>query len=228
MRVGIVSDIHSNASALEQVLSEVKSEGITEIVGAGDIVGYYAQPNRAIRLLKIAEVKSVCGNHDKAVIQSAPSNFNVYAKRAVDWTRRNLTEESFHYLESLPEQRKMTMSGEQIHIVHGSPGDPINEYVFPEELSVDFLEYHYENPPDYLILGHTHIPFVKQVEDTTIINPGSVGQPRDGDPRSSFAVLDLATGVTELKRVEYDIDDVYQDTIEYLPRKLADRLHEGR
>lgn len=228
MKLGVISDVHANASALEAVLYQLRRRGVDQIVCAGDLVGYYPQAERAIRLLQIADVDCVMGNHDEAVLGSTPTEFNIYAKRAVDWTRRNISEDSREFLKSLPLDLNMSLTGEDIYIVHGSPREPTKEYVLEEQVSSDFLDYHFENKPDILILGHTHQSFIKQVEGTLILNPGSVGQPRDGNPMSSYAMVDVSEKIAKIYRVEYDIESVYQETMEYLPRKLADRLKKGK
>lgn len=227
MKLGVISDVHANASALETVLYQLRRQEVDRIVCAGDIVGYYPQAERVIRLLQIANVDCVMGNHDEAVLGSTPMGFNVYARRAADWTRRNLSEESLNFLKSLPLELNLSLAGKEVYVVHGSPREPTKEYVFQEQIDRDFLNYHFEDPPDVVIFGHTHLPFIKQVERTLILNPGSVGQPRDGNPMSSYAVIDLVGESAEVHRAEYDIESVYQETIEHLPRKLADRLKEG-
>lgn len=227
MEIGILSDVHANATALEKVLFRLKQRNVSEILCAGDLVGYYAQPNRAIRLLEISDAECILGNHDSAVIDSIPSEFNIYAKRAADWTKRNLSTASYEFLSSLPTKRRFTVSNRDICMVHGSPRNPLQEYVFPDEIDKDFLQYHFDNSPDIVVLGHTHQPFIKKVNDTLVINPGSVGQPRDGDPRSSYAVVDLGEMNTDLLRSEYNIDEVYDETLKHLPRKIAERLKKG-
>jgi len=228
MKVGVVSDIHANAPALRVVLNDLADRNVDQVLCAGDVVGYYPFPNEVISLLQEHNIQSIVGNHDVAVLDETPSRFSINAKRAVDWTRRQLTSASETYLESLPLVSEGSISDTNFYIVHGSPDNPLNEYVWKEELNDRALEFWFDERPELLIFGHTHRPFVKRIGSTTILNPGSVGQPRDGNPQSAFAVVDLEILSVNQYRTDYDIDAVANETGESLPRKLADRLYEGR
>jgi putative phosphoesterase len=227
MRLGLISDIHSNSIALERVLERFADEGVESILCAGDLVGYGSQPNRTIRLLRIADVKSILGNHDEGILHGTPTDFNVYAKRALDWNRRHLEDENKEYLESLPEERKLKKGSRSIFMAHGTPKNPLTGYLFQEDVNRDFLEFSFNNPPDVLVMGQTHIPYIEHVGNTMIINPGSVGQPRDGDTRASCAIYDTDQHEGEILRVNYDQKKMYEDMIEYLPKRLAERVLKG-
>lgn len=228
MQIGVISDLHSNIVALDAVLRELEEEGTEQILCAGDLVGYYPFPDETVS--RIRDVGAVCvlGNHDFGLITDTPHEFNRMAKRALDWNRRNLSEENLVYLEGIPETRRLTIDDLDVFIAHGSPNHPIEEYIWEEDIDDEFLGLSFETVPDVLVLGHTHRPFVKIIGETVCLNPGSVGQPRDGDPRASFAVIDTESYEVELRRVEYEIDWVAKETEEYLPRQLAERLYEGR
>lgn len=228
MKIGLISDIHANAPALRVVLDGLADKDVDRILCAGDVVGYYPFPNEVVSLLEEHDVRSIVGNHDAAVLDETPSRFSINAKRAADWTRRELTPESNEFLESLPLVFEETIDGRDIYMVHGSPEDPLNEYIWEDEVDERALDYWFEDHPDFLILGHTHRPFVKKVGSTTVLNPGSVGQPRDKNPRSAFAIVDLQLLSVNRYRVDYDIDAVADETGEILPRKLGERLYEGR
>ncbi|MFC6766032.1 metallophosphoesterase family protein [Natrinema soli] len=228
MKIGVISDIHANAPALRVVLDGLVESGVDQILCAGDAVGYYPFPNEVVSLLQKHDVRSIIGNHDAAVLDETPSEFSINAKRAADWTRRQLTPESKAYLKSLHLAFEETIDDREIYMVHGSPDDPLNEYIWEEEVNERALDFWFDDRPELVILGHTHRPFVKEISSTTVLNPGSVGQPRDRNPRSAFAVVDLETLAVNRYRVDYDIDAVADKTGEYLPRKLADRLYEGR
>lgn len=228
MKLAFVSDIHSNLPALEAVLEALSQRGIEKIYCAGDIVGYNAFPNKTVKRLGEEDVAAVRGNHDEAVLTDTPSNFNIPAKRAVDWTRRNLSEGPMKYLEGLKYEMRREIGGAEIYITHGSPGDNLNEYVHEEEVTNRRISSWFDTGPDIIVLGHTHQQFTQYVGDTLVVNPGSVGQPRDGDPRAAFAAYDTETGDIELCRVEYAIEKTADRTQSVLPRKLADRLYEGR
>lgn len=228
MKLGVLSDVHSNAKALEQVLASLTRRQVKRVICAGDLVGYYTQPNRVIELLEPARVESVMGNHDLGVLEGTPLGFNVYARRALDWNRRQIKQNSLKYIERLPRTFKTEISGLDVFVAHGSPKNPINEYVFEDKVDASFLDYSFEDIPDVVILGHTHVPYVKKIENTLILNPGSVGQPRDGNPKASFAIIDTQGLTAEIKRVEYDIESVVKEVSEYLPRQLGERLKQGR
>jgi putative phosphoesterase len=228
MKIGVISDIHANAPSLRTVLDELSEKEVEKILCAGDLIGYYPFPNEVISLLQDYNVLSIVGNHDAAVLDGTPPEFSINAKRAVDWTRRQLTPESQAYLESLPLTFEETIGDREIYMVHGSPEQPLNEYIWEENIDERTVDFWFDDCPELVILGHTHRPFVKKVEYTTVLNPGSVGQPRDRNPRSAFVTIDTETLSVNRYRVEYDIDTVAAETGEYLPRRLADRLYEGR
>ena len=228
MQLGVISDIHSNIVALDAVLRELEDECIEKILCAGDLVGYYPFPDETVSRVQDVEALCVLGNHDFGLITDTPRDFNRMAKRALDWNRRNLSEENLVYLEELPETRRLTIDNIDIFMAHGSPSHPVDEYIWEEDIDEMFLNQSFETIPDILVLGHTHRPYTKIVGETVCLNPGSVGQPRDGDPRASFAVIDTEAYEVELRKVEYEIDWVAEETEEYLPRQLAERLYEGR
>lgn len=228
MKIGVISDIHSNFVALDQVLSQQDIRGASKIFCAGDLVGYYSQPNEVISRIREDRISSVRGNHDDAIVKSTPSSFSLHAKRSADWNRRKLSEGNIKYLKELPEIIEEFIGEKNIFVAHGSPKNPISEYIYGTDVDELFLEFYFDIAPDIVILGHTHKPYVKKVDGTLIVNPGSVGQPRDGDPRASYAIVDLDTLDAQIHRVEYDISRVAKMTAEELPRSLGERLFEGR
>jgi putative phosphoesterase len=220
MEIAIIADIHSNLPALNGVLKRIKG---LPIFCCGDLVGYNPYPNEVIETVKKRKIVSILGNHDKAVLTGDTSWFNPVAASAIDWTIRELDAENRRFLEKLP----ISYEGE-FFMVHGSPSNPLEEYIYedyPEYIFLDF--YNYTNR-DIVVLGHTHVPFVKRIDQKLILNPGAVGQPRDGDPRASYAILDTETRDVVIERVEYDIRKVAEDIIDKgLPSRLAMRLFHG-
>ncbi len=220
--IAIISDIHGNLPAFKAVLSDIPH--VDTILCAGDLVGYNPYPNEVIDEIKLRGVISIRGNHDRAVIYDDYSNMNEYAALAAIWTRRNLTKENLNFLLSLKDSLVLEIEGKKIAIHHGAPFDE-DYYVYPEYADEELLEY---DNPDLLILGHTHIPFIKRFGERYIINPGSVGQPRDGDPRASYILADLKNMKFELRRVRYEIDEVVEKIREEnLPIFLGERLYYG-
>lgn len=224
MLVGLIADVHSNAVALKAVLSAFGTMGVEKILHAGDIVGYNPYPNETIELFNKKKIISITGNHDRALVTGDASGFNPYAAAAIMWTGNVISAENSSYIMGLRDFEAITIDENRIVMVHGSPHD-IDEYIYPEDVSPDLLS---AAKAEILILGHTHIQFMKEYPEGIIINPGSVGQPRDGNPDSAFAVLDTGSGKIELKRISYDIEKVIEDMLAvHLPEKLAFRLRTG-
>ncbi|MFQ5553271.1 MAG: metallophosphoesterase family protein [Thermoplasmata archaeon] len=225
MRLALISDVHSNLPALEVVLEATEEAGAERVLNAGDIVGYNPYPNEVVRLLQSRGVESIQGNHDRAALSGDPSWFNPYAARAIDWTRSHLEKASERFLAGLPIELDTNSAHTAVRLVHGSPADP-DEYVFPHQADAALLRL---AGTEVLVMGHTHVPFVKKTKDGLLLNPGSVGQPRDGDPRASWALLDLPEGNVELRRSAYDVKAVHEKILTAnLPSFLAERLLIGR
>ncbi|MCZ7393390.1 MAG: metallophosphoesterase family protein [Candidatus Methanoperedens sp.] len=225
MLIGLIADVHSNAVALKEVLSVFDGLGVEKILHAGDIVGYNPYPDETIGLFRKNRITSILGNHDRALISGDTSGFNPYAAAALEWTRNAISPDNVDYILGLKNIESIVEDAKRIVMAHGSPYD-IDEYVYPDDALPDFL---HAVEGDVLVLGHTHIQFKKEYPEGIIVNPGSVGQPRDGNPDAGFAVLDTSSGKVELKRVSYDIEKVIEDMLAAnLPEKLAFRLRVGR
>jgi predicted phosphodiesterase len=247
MRYLILSDIHANLTALDSALEAAKGRW-DKVACLGDLVGYGPQPNEVIERIKELGATTIRGNHDKAVsgIDDA-EDFNPLARRATIWTREQIHPANMEFLQNLP-KGPITLDG--FSIVHGALHDE-DEYVFGPTQALEGL---IESKEAVSFFGHTHIQggfslwneqvkvlnvkpsggkqfSVLPIEEgpTYLVNPGSVGQPRDGDPRSGFAIADLDHGGVELFRVPYDIRDVQERmTRAGLPEPLVMRLSFGR
>ncbi len=239
MRVAVISDIHSNLPALEAVLDALGQRDALWVLG--DIVGYGPYPDEVVERLRDEEAVAIQGNHDAAVLGRIPTGtFNDLARAAVAWTRETLQARNMDWLAQLPETRR---EGD-FTLAHGSPRDPLWEYLFSIPTARINLAA-FETP--YCIVGHTHHQLTfrddqGQVhalpaqdggrlsldERRCILNPGSVGQPRDGDPRACAMTVDTDAAEVAWQRVEYDIERT-QAAIRALPlpRQLADRLGLG-
>ena len=228
MRIVVISDIHSNHDALEAVLSAIGS--YDTLICLGDLVGYGAQPNEVIsevRSLKPGAI--VMGNHDHAVLTGDTSGFVDHAARAVKWTRREISSENMSYLSSLEARTEFQAEDVAIDLVHGSPRDPLNEYIYPDLPHSILRNLVDESRGEVLLLGHTHVPFNLKFDAKIIANPGSVGQPRDGDPRASYGILEVSdSALFAVQRTVYDVNAAAGKIVARgLPRLLADRLHVG-
>jgi diadenosine tetraphosphatase ApaH/serine/threonine PP2A family protein phosphatase len=241
MRTLIISDIHANLPALEAALADAGQFDAAWCLG--DLVGYGPDPNECIeRIRNLPNLQCIMGNHDAAAVGAIDVDaFNPDARKTVLWTRERLNPDNKEYLMNLPDRVKLDF----ITLVHGSPYKPIWEYLLDTRSATISFEY-YDTP--YCFVGHTHLPVLYYLPDdrTTaqlivpehvsqmtlapraILNPGSVGQPRDRDSRSAYAILDMADFTWEWHRVLYDIQGV-QDRMrkENLPERHITRLSAG-
>jgi putative phosphoesterase len=228
-RMAFISDVHSNMEALEAVLDEI---GDLKVYCLGDIVGYGASPNEVVRTLQEIGATCVIGNHDHASIHGDISEFTSSAAIAATWTSRQLSQDSLEFLGSLPREIHTTLGGKRLYMAHGSPDDTMWEYVTPFSHSELFDYYLERAKADVIALGHTHVPFLwrSSESDGIVFNPGSVGQPRDGDNRASYAIMAVEGDNVEVehRRVKYDIERAAKKIIESgLPPTLASRLLSG-
>ena len=226
-RLAVVSDIHANLEALEAVLGRVKGE---ELVCLGDLVDYGAEPNEVIARLAGARAKTILGNHDWAALTGDVTRFNPKAAMSSIWTRARLTEGSRRYLGALPEELRMRAEGADLYFTHGSPDDHLWEYIDPRADSDLFGHFLDKLGVVGIGVGHTHLPFVWREGARVMFNPGSVGQPRDGDRRAAYAELTVEGDSVdvELLRVEYDFERAASKIREAgLPASHAERLATG-
>lgn len=202
MRIGLISDIHANHIALEAVLLALRDVDL--ILCAGDLIGYYFKPNIVIRTILEYKVKFIIGNHDRYIIQP-PLHPNQILQRSIEMTKAALYPEYMALLSGKAPEMNLVMDGIQIAMFHGSPWDPLEEYVYPDYPHFDRFA---TIDADIIILGHTHRPFEQCAASRIILNPGSVGQPRDGDPRAACAVLDTKKKEVKFIRVAYDPSEI--------------------
>ena len=227
MKLALISDVHANLIALRAVLEDMEGRGVDTILCAGDVVGYYPYPVETISLFLERRIISIQGNHDRAVISTGDLDLdlNPMASSAVVWTAKHIDGRSLEFLRSLPRHLSMVLDGVRISIYHGAPFDD-DHYVFEDEANEGLLRM---AKCDLLVLGHTHVPFIRRHPSGLIVNPGSVGQPRDNDPDSSYAIYDTEKRRAIYLRVPYDVSEVAERTLSAgLPRSLADRLRLGR
>ena len=197
-KIAFLSDIHGNYEALKEVLKKIDSMGIKEIYCLGDVTGYYSQVNECCDELRKREIPVVMGNHDWYLAGGGFCPRSQSVNDCLVHQRKVLTKENLDWIKTFSIQLEM----KDIKMVHGGWADPIDEYLYKPT-----KEYFDKVDGKYFVSGHTHLPRVDNFGDKIYCNPGSVGQPRDGDKRASFAVFD---GKFEIYRVEYDIQKVWE------------------
>lgn len=241
MQILVISDIHANITALDAVLEYAGEIDATWCLG--DIVGYGPDPNECIqRVRHLTGLQCILGNHDAATLDQIDTRtFNPEARQALEWTQSVLSESSWNFLKSLPERIDL----DQVTIAHGSPRQPVWEYLldsYNATLSFQYFE------SDYCFVGHTHLPIIYflpaerhlarliipkpgtslKLEPRAIVNPGSVGQPRDRDARAAFAIFDTTSMTWKHDRVDYDISVVQSRMRDLgLPERHIQRLASG-
>ena len=243
MRYAIIADIHANLAAFTAVLDDIKGRGgVEEIWCLGDVVGYGPDPHQCIELLRQQNHVCAAGNHDWAVIGKLDTSyFNPDAAAACHWTAAQLSPEDIDYLGNLP----LVIEKGDFTLVHGSPREPIWEYLLSISNARESFAYF---KSQFCLVGHSHMPLVFRYSETgvcsfrpfspnvglvlgrsrLIINPGGVGQPRDSDPRASYAIYDSETRMVKLHRIPYDISATQTKMVKYgLPIRLVTRLSSG-
>jgi diadenosine tetraphosphatase ApaH/serine/threonine PP2A family protein phosphatase len=241
MRVAVISDIHSNLPALEAVLGDIGAEDPEQVWCLGDIVGYGAQPDACTRL--VADVVEIClaGNHDLVVRGDLDVRyFAMSAGAAARWTLKTVDAATRDYLSALSPLAQI----EGVGLYHASPRDPVWEYVLSISQAGECLDVQRQR---VCLIGHSHVAChfsrnggdvqgEQALDGTTLdmadgewlVNPGSVGQPRDGDPRAAWLMIDTESWSASFKRVEYPVDEAARAIVDAgLPRSLADRLYQG-
>jgi diadenosine tetraphosphatase ApaH/serine/threonine PP2A family protein phosphatase len=246
MRLAVIADIHSNSEALASVLAQLDREGVEAILNLGDLVGYNASPNECLELLQGRNVWSLAGNHDLALLDpERAQNFNIIAYEALMWCRQQVRPEFLEFLQGLPLLRKLPGS---FLACHGTPGNPDTYIAYHFQGKRVLTELFKHSDLRVCFFGHTHrralwyrdirgkvalrqiAPAAMQLspEEHYLINPGSVGQPRDGNPEAAYAIFDDETSSIQFKSVPYDVSGAQRRILAAgLPPYLAERLALG-
>ena len=227
MDIILISDIHSNLEALDAISEAIPN---LPIYCVGDFVGYGANPKEIIQWAKEKKVKAVLGNHDYATLTGDVKWFNDIATSAINWTSKQINSAEKKFLGSFPKINIVKLKDFKMLMVHGSPTNNLFEYVHPATHEHLFNGYLKKNKVDIIVLGHTHIPFTWKGKNGTVINPGSVGQPRSKNSKAQYVILKEKNGTIETihKAIPYDIETTAKKIkTAGLPRFLADRLFKG-
>jgi predicted phosphodiesterase len=241
MRIAVISDIHSNLHALEAVLTDIEAEAPDEVWCLGDVVGYGPRPNECADIVRERAAVVLVGNHDLAAIgKLATSDFGPLAAESARWTEQALGEEQAAWLRTL----EPSATREALELYHGSPRDPVWEYVLSEDVALENLEV---TTAPIVLVGHSHVALGLSWDGTSLdgglarggtevdtsgarwlINPGSVGQPRDSDARAAWVLIDIDAGRAAFRRVPYPIEQTQAEMrAAGLPEDLANRLARG-
>lgn len=233
MKVAILSDIHANIFALDAVLADCKDEEVGHFIVAGDLVGYYYWPKLVVqRLMQDTRVTCIRGNHEDILAETLASACaaDCYRQKygsGYDVCLDSLSDEELRWLLSLPSKAELAIDGVHFSVHHGSPSST-DEYIYPDANSDILARCH--DSCHYTVLGHTHYPFMHASNSSILVNPGSVGQPRDCGGQASYVVINLANRSLRFKRIPYDIGPVIaaakarDPALEYLQKIMTRRV----
>jgi putative phosphoesterase len=232
--VAVITDIHGNLPALQAALARIEQLGVRRVFCGGDLVGYGPHPNDVCALIAEREIPTIYGNYDYAIARDEEDCGCAYVtahdrelgQLSVDWTLANTSPASKAFMRGLPFDLRFSLAGVDVHLVHGSPRK-VNEYLFEDKPARLYERLAAAESDRVLAFGHTHKPWVHEYGGVQFVNCGSVGKPKDGDPRGAFALLTPVgdRAAVMIERVDYDAEAVAAEVREAgLPGELADKL----
>jgi putative phosphoesterase len=233
-RVAVITDIHANLPALEASLAAIEGLDVEAIYCGGDLVGYGPHPNEVCQLIAGRGIPTIYGNYDYAIGRGLEDCGCAYitehdrelGQQSVAWTLEHTSRESRDFMRDLPFDLRFELGEQRVRLVHGSPRK-VNEYLFEDKPARTFERIAAQADCDVLVFGHTHKPWIHEYGGVLFVNCGSVGKPKDGDPRGAFAVLEAtASGVqARIERVAYDAEAVAREVAAAgLPAEYAEKL----
>jgi putative phosphoesterase len=233
-RVAVITDIHGNLAALEATLEWIDDQGIERIYCGGDLVGYGAYPNEVCALIEQRGIATIYGNYDFAIARDLDDCGCAYINEhdrelgqlSVAWTLEHTNQPAKDFMRQLPFDLRFDVGSVPVHLVHGSPRK-VNEYLFEEKPASLYERLAAAEEADALVFGHTHKPWLNEYGGVLFVNCGSVGKPKDGDPRAGFAILEETGGRLDvtIQRVEYDAGRAARDVAAAgLPSEYAEKL----
>jgi len=233
-RVAVITDIHANLPALAAALEAIDQAGVDRLYCGGDLVGYGPHPNEVCRLVEAREIPTIYGNYDYAIARDLEDCGCAYVtahdrelgQRSVDWTLEHTDRQSKDFMLALPFDLGFELGEQRVRLVHGSPRK-VNEYLFEDKPARTFERIAAGADCDVLVFGHTHRPWVHEYGGVLFVNCGSIGKPKDGDPRAAYALLAVDDGrvVAEIERVAYDAESVAREVAAAgLPDEYAHNL----
>jgi len=233
-RAAVITDIHANLPALEAALSRIEGLGIERVYCGGDLVGYGPHPNQVCALIEDRAIPTIYGNYDYAIARDLEDCGCAYitkhdrdlGQQSVDWTLVHTDRRSKDFMRDLPFDLRFEVGPNSVHLVHGSPRK-VNEYLFEAKPASLYERLAKAEQASTLVFGHTHKPWIREHGGVLFVNCGSVGKPKDSDPRGAFVVLSPAADAVDVKieRVAYDAEAVAREVAEAgLPAELAEKL----
>lgn len=232
--VAVITDIHANLPALQAALARIDELGVECVYCGGDLVGYGPHPNEVCALIQERAIPTIYGNYDHAIARDHDDCGCAYVtpedrelgQRSVEWTLAHTDAASKEFMRELPFDLRFSVGETSVHLVHGSPRK-VNEYLFEDKPGRLYERLAAAETARALVFGHTHKPWVREHGGVLFVNCGSVGKPKDGDPRAAFAVLEAASAGTEvtIERVKYDAESVAREVAAAgLPGEYAEKL----
>jgi putative phosphoesterase len=238
--LAVLSDLHGNLSALEAAEADLARRKVDQVVILGDLVGYLTRPNRVVQrvALRMAQRgwRALAGNYDLAVVTGGDEGADRFLKPGIgeiprqvfDWTCQKVNPQILDLLGTLPQNLRFEQAGVKCLAVHGSP-DGVRDYVFPDRPSEHLSAWLEEHNASCLFMGHTHQPFVRKLPQGLAVNPGSLGQPKDGDPRPSYALVDLKRLKAKIIRLDYALEaEAELLRQEGFPEHAVEKLKNGK
>jgi putative phosphoesterase len=234
-RVAVITDIHGNLPAVEASLQAIETIGVDAVYCGGDLVGYGPHPNEVCRLIEERGIPTIYGNYDYAIARDLEDCGCAYVtqhdrqlgQQSVDWTLKNTNQQSKDFMRGLPFDLRFKLGDVPIHLVHGSPRK-VNEYLFEDKPARLYERLAAAEEARALVFGHTHKPWMNTFGGVLFVNCGSIGKPKDGDPRAAFALLDLDDDGevrASIERVLYDAEAVAREVVAAgLPGEYAEKL----
>lgn len=236
MRLAILADVHANIFALEEVLKDIETQNVDQTICVGDLVGYATYPNEVIDLIRKKEILTIQGNYDESVAEDLLACGCDYkdakkmemAGMSLVWSQDTVTPDNKEWLKNLPKEDRMEIAGKDVYLVHGSPRKN-NEYLYAENDAIYDIVKGYDF--DILICGHTHKPYIKVVGDRCIVNAGSAGKPKHGNPRATYVILEITGKSVDFtcREVEYDFEKTATaiEAEKGMPSEFADLFRKG-
>jgi putative phosphoesterase len=234
-RVAVITDIHANLPALEASLQAIDAIGVDAVDCGGDLVGYGPHPNEVCQLIEERAIPTIYGNYDYAIGRDLEDCGCAYVtrhdrelgQRSVDWTLAHTEQRSKDFMRGLPFDLRFELGEQRVRLVHGSPRK-VNEYLFEDKPARTFERIAAGADCDVLVFGHTHKPWIHEYGGVLFVNCGSIGKPKDGDPRAAFALLELdgrGSVSASIQRVPYDAESVAGEVVKVgLPSEYAEKL----